>query len=256
MIKNINSRVTDNEAKLIEYCIDHIKPIYNLFDRCHNEDHYDEVMSAAMIAIEYLPYRVEKYDSDVQLALILAAAYHDIGRIIDEENHHIASTEILSKDRLLANEFFFNNKKVNKGRIMFLAKTMIIHHRRRFFKDPRGLQDISNNLTKELCKILYDCDKINQSNKERVLYRYIAFYLDRIECKKVLYNEKDINTMVENRWDKMGKGTYVGFNPVSDLFKDLKEHKKLHDFGIETGPFEFTKEDILNYYNKHFYIDK
>jgi len=246
-----------NYCQMLElkyYCDSIISPVYKMFDRCHDHRHYREVIKSAMLATcnidNYFPDFKEKYNNDINLSIILAAAYHDIGRIIDEDDHELASVKILSKDRELSNSFFFDNDNVNKGRVMFLAKTMIQYHRRKYHESSIGLHHIDDWKVKELCRILYDCDKSMQSDKDRVLYRYIAFYLDRIVYKKMLSTDQEIEEMVENRWKKLGEGIYMGFNPKSKTFQEMANDKNIPS--IHTGPFTFTKEDILESYNRNF----
>jgi len=221
-----------------------VRSIYEMFDRCHDTRHFDEVFAAA----SYIVDNMNTNDSIIESAILLSAAYHDTGRLINEWNHHAFSVIIIRNDKSLK-EFMMTHMADIYEPAIELACQMIFYHRRKYHTNEIGLPEIFPEKVKECCRILYDCDKCMQSDKDRVLYRYIAYYLDNIAKTRSLKSVGEVIKMVENRWKKLGEGEYVGFNPVSETFKNLS---KSDDFKYMTGPFKFTKEDIEKAYYKYF----
>lgn len=85
------------KTALIHYIEDQIIPLYQAFDKAHQEDHARTVITESLKLARYY---------EVNLNMVYAiAAYHDIGLKYGREKHHLYSGELLLSDTKL-NEWF------------------------------------------------------------------------------------------------------------------------------------------------------
>lgn len=92
----MNSGVIINED-LRKYIESSIIPKYDNFDKGHQRDHAQSVISQALELASY-------YDVDIDM-VYTAAAYHDTGLCEDRKTHHIVSGRIIREDRELRRWF-------------------------------------------------------------------------------------------------------------------------------------------------------
>lgn len=82
---------------LIHYIEDQIIPLYQAFDKAHQEEHVRTVIAESLKLA---------HDYEVNLNMVYAiAAYHDIGLKYGREKHHLYSGELLLSDTKLKQWF-------------------------------------------------------------------------------------------------------------------------------------------------------
>ncbi|MBD5231749.1 MAG: HD domain-containing protein [Bacteroidales bacterium] len=86
------------EASIREYIETEILPRYSAFDKAHQADHVNMVISQSLDLASRLQ------DIDANMAYVIAA-YHDLGLINGRENHHKDSRIILENDPVLKRHF-------------------------------------------------------------------------------------------------------------------------------------------------------
>ena len=84
-------------SELKNYIEREILPLYLSFDKAHNIEHINQVISRSLSL-------AERYDVDINMVYTIAA-YHDLGLTAGRDIHHIASGEILSADTTLKRFF-------------------------------------------------------------------------------------------------------------------------------------------------------
>lgn len=176
---------------LDEWLIEHIRPYYKTFDRCHNEDHFDEVYNAMKLML-----KSGAYDKDTWVIGLVAAAYHDTGRIVNDKEHEKYSTKVLSRDmqfKAFMTELFGIHYY---DEIMIHCLAAIKHHRHR------------KKTTIEIESMLQDADKVSHTNKERATRRAIYFYIDK------LWNGYDKEEIITDRIKFIGG--FIEFKPRSE----------------------------------------
>lgn len=82
---------------LKEYIEREIIPLYSSFDKAHNIDHVESVISRSLSLAQH-------YDVDVDMVYTIAA-YHDTGLQYGRELHHLHSGEIIASDIQLSQYF-------------------------------------------------------------------------------------------------------------------------------------------------------
>ena len=74
-----------------------ILPRYEAFDKAHQRDHADYVISQSLELAKH-------YDVDMDMVYIIAA-YHDTGLTVDRKTHHLESGKVVRKDQRLTEWF-------------------------------------------------------------------------------------------------------------------------------------------------------
>lgn len=82
---------------LKQYIEQEIIPRYDHFDKAHRRDHVETVIAQGLSLATH-------YEADPNI-IYAAAAYHDTGLSVGREVHHLASGEIVRKDRNLRQWF-------------------------------------------------------------------------------------------------------------------------------------------------------
>lgn len=93
-------------SQLQNYIEREILPLYLSFDKAHNIDHINQVISRSLNLAQH-------YDVDINMVYTIAA-YHDLGLTAGREIHHIASGEILAADATLKQ--FFTPEQIDTMR--------------------------------------------------------------------------------------------------------------------------------------------
>lgn len=141
-------------SKIYEYLYTHVRQIYKSFDGGHNENHFDEVVKAA----DELANRLSMSERD-RLLVNIAAAYHDVGRMIDDRRHEEYSVIIFNND--------FNMKRwLNQDEMQLVSNTINEH------RSNKGASTVFS-------KILKDADKAYSiTNRERWIVRIVRGIMD------------------------------------------------------------------------------
>lgn len=84
-------------SELKEYIEREILPLYLSFDKAHNTDHAEAVISRSLEL-------AEAYDVNIDMVYAIAA-FHDTGLQFGRELHHIHSGEILAADAFITSHF-------------------------------------------------------------------------------------------------------------------------------------------------------
>ena len=74
-----------------------ILPRYETFDKAHQKDHADYVISQSLELAKH-------YDVDMDMVYAIAA-YHDTGLAVDRKTHHLESGKVVRNDNRLAEWF-------------------------------------------------------------------------------------------------------------------------------------------------------
>ena len=74
-----------------------ILPRYEAFDKAHQRDHADYVISQSLELAKH-------YDVDMDMVYVIAA-YHDTGLAVDRKTHHLESGKVVRKDQRLTEWF-------------------------------------------------------------------------------------------------------------------------------------------------------
>lgn len=74
-----------------------ILPRYEAFDKAHQRDHADYVISQSLELAKH-------YDVDTDMVYVIAA-YHDTGLAVDRKTHHLESGKVVRNDKRLAEWF-------------------------------------------------------------------------------------------------------------------------------------------------------
>jgi hypothetical protein len=150
-----------------------VRPIYNKFDRCHDARHYDEVVNAVDTLLSIMTARGGFVSIADWTMMMVAAAYHDVGKLVSNRYHDFYSTLALRNDREIAK--LLDSEQLN------MAAMIISEHRS------------STKATNHYSEILKDADAISYTNKHRSLYRLLCYQID------VLHYDKDntINAAIE-----------------------------------------------------------
>lgn len=88
--------------KLKDYIAREILPRYTHFDKAHQLDHINTVISQSAALADMLAAQGTEVDRDM---VYVIAAYHDLGIVNGRENHHIDSGKILMADPELPKYF-------------------------------------------------------------------------------------------------------------------------------------------------------
>ncbi len=86
------------DGDIIRYTTEHIIPAYSSFDKAHQSDHVNMVISQS------LKLASDEPDIDRNMAYIVAA-FHDLGLVKGRDCHHIDSRRILEADEFVRSRF-------------------------------------------------------------------------------------------------------------------------------------------------------
>lgn len=133
--------------------LNNIRNIYKEFDTGHDERHYDEVVIFGLNTAKRLN------DPTIDMSILITVlAFHDIGRIVGDQNHEVYSATILARNHTV--QSLFSSEEIE------LMQKIVKEHRSR------------NTATTIYSKILKDADKIPSSYLMRRLYRIVGYNYD------------------------------------------------------------------------------
>ena len=207
-----------------EYLLSKIRGIYKSFDLGHNEKHFDEVfygMKRILENEETPEYVREKSD-----VLLIAAAYHDTGLLIERENHEKFSVIIFRNDH----EFRQICQMSDDDRE--LVENIIGEHRSRY-SDTTGFSNY-----------LKDADKVSGLNMFRSTERVVGFNIMKwVDNKKPITDvERDAlvekcMSVIENRAEFRGFRTNAAnkaFEKEINEFVSIKDDRGVYENNIKT----------------------
>ena len=139
-----------NSNELRSYLVSHVREIYKGFDDCHDERHFDEVYYFTEKLCCSLNFSFLKTD-----VLLTAAAFHDVGRIIGNDDHEKNSVIILNHDKFISHKF-------SKETIERISEIILAHR-----------SSCVATTTEQM--ILKDADRASRLSPARQLYRLIAY---------------------------------------------------------------------------------
>lgn len=191
--------------KVLDYALTAIRPMYASFDRGHNEQHFDEVYRSCSLVVTKSKYVEEHLTFEQGMELLLAAIYHDTGRLVCPDNkpvhHGEVSAHIVRNDRTLAK--MLCTEPELKDVSMDSICTIIAEHGKHSGKES----------TSELSLMLQDADNIGRLDKNRAILRLAWYRVDNFH----LINPIDIrNSILE-----FVGGTNWGFFPKSKGFQEV-----------------------------------
>lgn len=131
--------------KLLTYLEKEILPLYDYLDDAHNRSHIENTVNFAL--------ELNKHFPDIKPELVITAAtYHDVGLLIDRDNHHIHSAQYVLDDPNL--HLWFTDEE-----IAYIAAACL-EHRASSLK-PTSL----------LSKIIADADRSDSIDITRMIER-------------------------------------------------------------------------------------
>ena len=186
-----------------KYMMENIRPIYAVFDYGHDVLHFDEVFEFGMDTHQRMN------NSRVDPAVLMAClAMHDVGRLIDKEDHEIHSIKAVEMN-------FFIKSMFTKDEI-HIIKQAIYEHRS------------SRKASSLYAMILKDADKIPSSELNRKLYRIMGYNY----CH---HKDEGLGVIIKSGMKRLKKsGNYT---PVCGVNKD---YKRVYNFN------KVTEEDMKN----------
>jgi len=196
--ESINTGSESSITPGLRYYIEHeVIPRYDSFDKGHQRDHVQYVISQAMkLSCHY------NTNPDMVYA---AAAYHDTGLCIERKNHHLESARIIREDSRLSE--WFTEDEIN------LIADAAEDHRASSDHEPRTIYG----------RLIAEADR--QIIPQTVISRTIQFSLSH-------YPELDKaghwNRMLEHLHEKYAEGGYLRlWIPESSNRQRLDELRKL-----------------------------
>lgn len=139
-----------NSYDIRAYLVSHIREFYKGFDDRHDERHFDEVYRFMEIMCKSL-----NFDQRTTDMMLTAAAFHDVGRLIDSVNHEVYSAKALHRDKFIKK--YFDKNEIND------IESIIEAHRS---------SAVAYNIYQKLLK---DADKACRLDSDRQIYRLIAY---------------------------------------------------------------------------------
>lgn len=215
-----------------EYLLSKIRGIYKSFDLGHNEKHFDEVfygMKRILENEETPEYVREKSD-----VLLIAAAYHDTGLLIERENHEKFSVIIFRNDH----EFRQICQMSDDDRE--LVEKIIGEHRSRY-SDTTGFSNY-----------LKDADKVSGLNILRSTERVVGFNIMKwVDTNKTL-TAVEYDSLVEKCMSVIEtRAEFRGFrtNAANKAFeKEINEFVSIRD---DKNAYESVVKSWINSMIKH-----
>lgn len=184
-------------AELTHYISEEILPCYARFDKAHQTDHAQKVISESLTL-------AQNYDVDNSMVYVIAA-YHDLGLSNGREFHHLDSGKILMTDTELLK--WFTEEQ------LFIMKEAIEDHRASNKHEPRSIYG----------KIVAEADRI--IDKDVTTRRTVQFGLSHYpELDKEEQFERFMNHIIH----KYGKEGYLKlWIEESTNGKQLREFREL-----------------------------
>lgn len=194
---------------LHSYIEDEIIPLYVCFDKAHQTNHVQSVISESLKLARHYP---------VNMAMVYTiAAFHDIGLSQGREYHHLVSKEMLLHNTQLRQWF-------DEGQILVMAEA-VEDHRASNRHTPRSIYG----------KIVAEADRL--IDPHQILLRTIQYGLSHYP---ELDKEQQYIRFHEHLQEKYAEGGYLKlWIPESDnaiqleklrkLFKDKKELRNTFD---------------------------
>lgn len=119
----MESELDKINPKIRQYIIDDILPKYRQL-KGHTNSHITDVINRSL--------KIAKDLDDINLDMVyVIAAYHDLGRLIDNETHHLESAKMLRADNFL--KTIFSDEEIN------IMAEAVEDHRASLKRDPRSL---------------------------------------------------------------------------------------------------------------------
>ena len=209
-------RIKATQQEIVNYLFTHVREIYRGFDGAHDQKHFDEVYNTAEEMCNYAGIQ-----GDDKLCILIAAAYHDVGRIWSENQHEKKSAEMFKNDKYM-------KLWLTKEDIDFIARIISEH---------RG-----NSKTSSISSlILKDADKKSGIMFDRWLDRVVRYnvetYLDLGE-DVIFYKIKE---KLKSMTDKKRKSTWNSEIALA-LYGEKPKFGMPTDKEILTAMTEYIKE--------------
>lgn len=166
------------KKEIQEYVERHIIPLYDHFDKAHQRDHVQMVISQSMALAAQM-------DIDVDMVYVIAA-YHDIGLCEGRERHHIVSAQMLLADNELRKWF-------TESQLQTMAEA-VEDHRASSDHAPRSLYG----------RIVAEADRF--IDPDTVVRRTVQYGMEHYP---ELDKEGHFERMVQHLREKYGRGGYL-----------------------------------------------
>lgn len=208
-------------TNLKQYIDNHIRPIYETFDPGHRQKHLDQVW---MQALDIVTQNDLDVDMDVLYTIV---CYHDLGRIINDKQHHIYSGKFLKADRFILQ--YFPSQTVQ------IMSDAVTDHRASNPDEPRNMYG----------KIIADADR--ESSPEIVVER---FYYGVIKEDPNAFKTQTKDEFFENIYNRIqNKHSQTGYQKIHfEKSKAAIDHRRMQN----TSKDEIRKlyNDIYDYNGK------
>lgn len=166
------------KKEIQEYVERHIIPLYDHFDKAHQRDHVQMVISQSMALAAQM-------DIDVDMVYVIAA-YHEIGLCEGRERHHIVSAQMLLADNELRKWF-------TESQLQTMAEA-VEDHRASSDHAPRSLYG----------RIVAEADRF--IDPDTVVRRTVQYGMEHYP---ELDKEGHFERMVQHLREKYGRGGYL-----------------------------------------------
>ena len=197
------------KKEIQEYVERHIIPLYDHFDKAHQRDHVQMVISQSMALAAQM-------DIDVDMVYVIAA-YHDIGLCEGRERHHIVSAQMLLADNELRKWF-------TESQLQTMAEA-VEDHRASSDHAPRSLYG----------RIVAEADRF--IDPDTVVRRTVQYGMEHYP---ELDKEGHFERMVQHLREKYGRGGYLHLwfdhSPNAERLEVL--HRMIDDEDALKGKFE------------------
>ena len=197
------------KKEIQEYVERHIIPLYDHFDKAHQRDHVQMVISQSMALAAQM-------DIDVDMVYVIAA-YHDIGLCEGRERHHIVSAQMLLADNELRKWF-------TESQLQTMAEA-VEDHRASSDHAPRSLYG----------RIVAEADRF--IDPDTVVRRTVQYGMEHYP---ELDKEGHFERMVQHLREKYGRGGYLHFwfdhSPNAERLEVLR--RMIDDEDALKGKFE------------------
>lgn len=205
--KNTSQVRVNNE--IVSFIENEVLPLYDGFDKGHQRDHIEAVISQALELCNY-------YDVNPDMVYV-AAAYHDRGICEGRENHHLVSGQIIRNDYHLLR--WFDNEQIET--IAQAAED----HRASSGSEPRTIYG----------KIIAEADRLIEP--DTIIRRTVQFGL--ANCPD-LDKESQYMRCLEHLKEKYAEGGYLKlYLPESPNAEKLAELRRMiSDENVIRASFE------------------
>lgn len=191
----MRNRIDDSIRRYVE---NEIIPRYAAFDKAHQADHVNMVISRSLEMVDSVP------GIDPDMAYVVAA-FHDLGLANGRENHHIDSRKILEADEFVKSRF-------SPEQISLMGEAVEDHRASKSGK-PRNIYGL----------IVAEADRF--IDVETIIRRTIQYGLKNYP---ELDKEGHYNRTIEHLTEKYGPEGYLKiWIPQSDNARRLEELRKV-----------------------------